>query len=206
MRIVIDTNVIASALFFGGKPRQLLEMLIQRKVEAYVSREIVTEYQETCDELISRYPMKQILLPLNYIIAACRLIEPKSKIYVCRDPEDDKFIECAVDARCIYIVSGDKDLLAVERFNDVQIVTVSEFLQNAVRILAGPASRLGRRFLCLDLRGCALRKGMIIGILSPEMQGYFDMMRRKHNGFDETLFSGDADCCSAMDALWHCAG
>lgn len=46
MKIVIDTNVIASAVFFGGKPRQLLELLFQRKVDAYASPEILLEYRK----------------------------------------------------------------------------------------------------------------------------------------------------------------
>ena len=114
MRIVIDTNVVASAIFFGGKPRELLELLMRRQVDAYASPEIICEYQETCDELVSRYPGKPVLLPLNQIIAACRLIKTRSKITVCRDSEDNKFIECAVDANYIYIVSGDKDLLSMK--------------------------------------------------------------------------------------------
>ena len=44
------------------------------------------------------------------------------------NPDDNKFIECALDAKCYYIVSGDKDLLDVKKHKSVQIVTVSEFL------------------------------------------------------------------------------
>ena len=47
MKIVIDTNVVASAMFFGGRPKQLLELLVSRRLEAYASPEIITEYQET---------------------------------------------------------------------------------------------------------------------------------------------------------------
>ena len=47
---------------------------------------------------------------------------------VCRDPDDNKFIECAIDGRCLYIVSGDRDLLSLTKYNDVQIVTVAKFL------------------------------------------------------------------------------
>ena len=129
MRIVIDTNVIASAIFFGGKPRELLELLMQRRLDVYASPEIISEYQETCDELVSRYPVRPVLLPLNQIIAACRLIKTRSKVSVCRDPDDNKFIECAVDADCIYIVSGDKDLLSVKEYESIQIVTVADFLK-----------------------------------------------------------------------------
>jgi len=128
MRVVIDTNVVASAIFFGGRPRQLLEHLMKRDLEAFATNEIIMEYQETCDELCSRYPNKPLQLPLKQVIDACKIIEPNSVIRICRDADDDKFIECAVDASCFYIVSGDKDLLSIRQFQNITIMTVAEFL------------------------------------------------------------------------------
>lgn len=128
MRIVIDTNVVASAIFFGGHPRTLLEMLMEHRVDAYISKEILEEYRETIRYLIGKYPRKQVSVPLTQIISACRMIEPASEIKICRDPDDDKFIACALDAHCIYIVSGDKDLLSVRQYQGIQIVTVADFL------------------------------------------------------------------------------
>lgn len=104
MKIVIDTNVVASAMFFGGRPKQLLELLVSRRLEAYASAEITTEYQETAEELCSRYPDKKVRLPLSIIIAAMKLIEPTSVVSVCRDPDDNKFIECAQDALGISLI------------------------------------------------------------------------------------------------------
>ena len=130
MNVVIDTNVIASAMFFGGRPRELLELLMNHKIKAYVTQEIINEYQDTSNELISRYPHKPVLLPLNLIIHECQLIEPQSKITACRDPDDNKFLECAIDGKCLYIVSGDKDLLSIKNYRDVQIVTVADFLRH----------------------------------------------------------------------------
>ena len=56
---------------------------------------------------------------------------------VCRDPDDDKFISCAIDGQCYYIVSGDKDLLFLKEQQQVKIVTVSVFL-DILRIQNGP--------------------------------------------------------------------
>ena len=61
MKIVIDTNVVALAIFFGGKPRELLEMLVSKELEAYASSEIVDEYRETVEELQDRYPGNLLL-------------------------------------------------------------------------------------------------------------------------------------------------
>ena len=98
------------------------------KVDAYISLDILTEYCETLEELKERYPARPVSLPLAEITSKCHLIETASSIHVCRDHDDDKFIECAVDGRCIYIVSGDKDLLSVGRYENVEIVKVSDFL------------------------------------------------------------------------------
>ncbi|MCR4779446.1 MAG: putative toxin-antitoxin system toxin component, PIN family [Lachnospiraceae bacterium] len=62
--------------------------------------------------------------------AAGRRNENSYHVEICRDPDDNKFIDCACDAKCIYIVSGDKDLLSVKKYNNVKIVTVAEFLSN----------------------------------------------------------------------------
>lgn len=130
MKIVIDTNVVASAIFFGGKPRELLEMLVSKELEAYASSEIVDEYRETVEELQDRYPGKSIAIPLTLIVSAMKIIEPSSHMDVCRDPDDNKFIECACDAKCVYIVSGDKDLLSVGKYKNIKIVTVADFLSS----------------------------------------------------------------------------
>lgn len=127
MKIVVDTNVVASAVFFGGRPRELLEKLLLGELTAFVSREIVEEYRETLQRLQDKYPKKNVAVPLTHIITACQLIEPKSAVHVCRDPDDDKFINCAVDSHSLYIVSGDNDLLAVGKYQDVEIVTVADF-------------------------------------------------------------------------------
>ena len=129
MKIVIGTNVVASAVFFGGKPRELLEKLLLHDFDAYISKEILEEYQETIDYLRRQYPTKKISVSLTQIAFACKMIEPKTKVEVCRDPDDNKFIECAIDSKSLYIVSGDKDLLSIENYHNVEIVTVAAFFR-----------------------------------------------------------------------------
>lgn len=67
-----------------------------------------------------------ILTPL---INAMEIIEPITGVRVCRDPEDDKFLGCAKDARALYIVSGDKDLLVLSGYYGIQIVTARAFCE-----------------------------------------------------------------------------
>ncbi len=128
MKIVIDTNVIASAIFFGGLPYSLIDALMLNKINACTSDEISNEYHEIIKRLSLKYPKKAPNLSLDIIIEKMENITPTTHVEVCRDPDDNKFIECAIEGKCIYIVSGDKDLLTLKNFNDIQIVTVSEFL------------------------------------------------------------------------------
>ena len=128
MRIVIDTNVVASAIFFGGKPRHLIERVMDGYVHVFATKEIIDEYRDTVDYLHHKYANNSMNPALNLIIRKIKLIEGKASVDVCRDPDDNKFIECAIDAKCFYIVSGDKDLLSIGIYDDIQILTVSEFL------------------------------------------------------------------------------
>lgn len=129
MRIVIDTNVVASAIFFGGRPAALLRMVITRTLSAVATEEIVDEYQETVNYLMKKYSEKLDEFSLIPVVSAMEIIPASHNIHVCRDPDDDKFISCAVDGQCYYIVSGDKDLLTLGNYENIRILTVSEFMK-----------------------------------------------------------------------------
>lgn len=111
MRIVIDRNVLVSGVFFGGFPRKILSAVVNQKITACATTEIISEYEEIVQEMIDRkqgHINRTILSPL---IKAIEIIEPAAHVEICRDPEDNKFLECAKDSSALYIVSGDKDLL-----------------------------------------------------------------------------------------------
>ena len=128
MRIVIDTNVIASAVFFGGRPYQLLRYIMENYVEVVASKEIVDEYEEIILRLQQKYPAITTKIPFHEILAKLEIIRVSSDIHVSRDPDDDKFISCAVDGKCLYIVSGDSDLLSIGKYEGIEILTVADFL------------------------------------------------------------------------------
>ena len=128
MRIVVDTNVIASAIFFGGKPYQLLHYIREGRVDVVASKEIVDEYEEIVLRLKQKYPRIDTRIPLQELLSKFEIIRVSSDIQASRDPDDNKFISCAVDGKCLYIVSGDDDLLSVGNYGDVEILTVAEFL------------------------------------------------------------------------------
>ncbi len=129
MKIVIDTNVLISGVFFGGFPRKILSSVVKREITACATSEIIDEYEEVVQEMTERkagHIDKGILAPF---IQTLEIIEPISHIKVCRDPDDDKFLECAKDSCAFYIVSGDKDLLVIEKYENIQIVTAKDFFE-----------------------------------------------------------------------------
>ena len=129
MRVVVDTNVLISGVFFGGLPRMVLSSIVRGKVTACATAEIIDEYEDVVQEMADRkhgHVNRMILSPL---IRAMEVIETTSHIEICRDPDDNKFLECAKDSRALYIVSGDKDLLVIKEYENIQIITAKEFCE-----------------------------------------------------------------------------
>lgn len=127
MKIVIDTNVLVSGVFFGGFPKKILSAVVCQKIIACATAEIINEYEQIVQEIITRkqgHINRAILSPL---IRTMEIIEPVTHVEICRDPDDNKFLECAKDSHTLYIVSGDKDLLILEQFKNIEIVTAKEF-------------------------------------------------------------------------------
>jgi putative PIN family toxin of toxin-antitoxin system len=128
MRVVIDTNVLISGIFFGGPPAQILKAWHGGAVQFIVSSDILEEYFEVCERLSLRYPdvdITQILVLIvqnSQVVSASPLPEPVSS-----DSDDDKFLACAVASSTQVIISGDSDLLTVSGYENIQVMTPREF-------------------------------------------------------------------------------
>ena len=101
---------------------------MESRVDVVASKEIVDEYEEIVLRLQRKYPAINSRIPLQDIISKFEIIRVNSEIHISRDPADDKFISCALDGKCLYIVSGDSDLLEIESYEGIEILTVSDFL------------------------------------------------------------------------------
>ncbi len=129
MHIVVDTNIIISGIFFGGKPRKLLEKCFSGTHQMVCSEEIFVEYTEIIERLTKKTgkSIGKEIVPL--LIENLEFIENKYSDTYSRDPDDDKFINCARSGRIRYIISGDNDLLVLEEISGIKIVGVSDFLE-----------------------------------------------------------------------------
>ena len=132
MKIVIDTNVLISAVFFGGLPRKVIYLVIEENIAAYTNEEIVTEYEKTALNMAFKKKGHINQELFNRFMNKIEVVDAVTVVDICRDPDDNKFIACAVDAKAIYIVSGDKDLLTVKNYNEIEIVTAKEFFERYI--------------------------------------------------------------------------
>lgn len=120
--------------YFWWKPSILLSLLEAGKFEDYVSFEIVSEYYETFNRLVSKTHKNLPLRALEIALANMKFINNNYSLSISRDKDDNKFIECALSAEAAYIVSGENDLLAVKNYNGIEILKVSDFLSKVMQL------------------------------------------------------------------------
>lgn len=134
VRAVLDTNVIISALLFGGVPKKVLSLVLTGHIDWLISPFLIKEFGGV---LRLKFPdrEKEILRTLDEFSNFWELIEtpvvPRVSV-VLADPDDDHLIECALEGAADCIVSGDKQLLAIQKYRGVIILNSAQFLRKYV--------------------------------------------------------------------------
>jgi putative PIN family toxin of toxin-antitoxin system len=129
IRIVLDTNVIVSALVFGGVPRGVLELAEAGRCKLFYSAPIQNEVRRVLAEKFD-WPQAMLQEALPVLWGIGTLVSPRTTLNaVPDDPDDNRILECAVEARAQAIVSGDHHLLALHRYKSIPIVTPRQFLE-----------------------------------------------------------------------------
>jgi putative PIN family toxin of toxin-antitoxin system len=136
VRVVFDTNVVASASFWRGPPFDCLRAWVQTRCEAAVSPSLLAEYHETILELKMEYPDRAFVPWSELLTESAILVFPTDRATgATPNPHDEMILECAYAAEAGYIVSGDKKhLLALRQFRGIPIVNPADFLR---RLRAG---------------------------------------------------------------------
>lgn len=132
MKVVIDTNVFVSGIFFSGPPSRILKAWQDDRIQIVITEEIIEEYQRVLESLAAKL-QEDIDIPrmMELLLVEAELAPTYSfNELVCEDPDDDKFLACAMAAKCKYIVSGDKHLLKMGHFLSTTILTPRYFLDN----------------------------------------------------------------------------
>ena len=131
MKVVFDTNVVASASFWRGTPFDCLVAWAQGRCAAAVSPALLAEYHETTEELHAEYPERSFVPWAKALAESAALVFPtESARGATLDPDDTMVLECALAAGADYIVSGDKrHLLPLKTFRGIPIVNPADFLR-----------------------------------------------------------------------------
>jgi len=129
MRAVLDTNVLISALFWGGRPRRVVDLAAAGRFQAVTSLELLAELEDVLAEDFD-IPQPRIDLVLRDVLSYAELAAPTEEPEVAiRDPADVKVVTCALAGRADFIVTGDADLLVLGEVEGVKVLTVGAFLE-----------------------------------------------------------------------------
>jgi uncharacterized protein len=129
-KIVLDTNILISAIVFGGKPRKILNSVIAGKIEFATSKDILEEVEGVLSGKKYKYPVQVVYEIRNAIEELGEIVLPKKSVNrIKKDPDDNRILECALYAKADFIISGDNHLLELKQFNGIQIVNPTEFLE-----------------------------------------------------------------------------
>ena len=125
LRVVLDTNVLISAIISDGRARSVLRQATSGHFLNLLSPAILDEFERKLTGKF-KFPAADLRSVSLYIGSFSELIEPKLRFFaVPRDP--NHILECAVAGRADLIVSGDQDLLSLHSFHDIPIRTVRAF-------------------------------------------------------------------------------
>lgn len=130
MKVVFDTNVLVAAFATEGLCSKLLQRANRGDFEIYISPFIFQEFQEKLKTklFLSRTEIKEAIALLNEVVKIVNPEEEGIRVSgICRDRDDDSIIACGLACKGDYIVTGDKDLLAIREYKGIKIKDPREF-------------------------------------------------------------------------------
>ena len=130
MRVVLDTDVLISAIVFGGNPRKLLEAILRGEPKLYLSDFILDELKGVLQRPKFGFPPDVIRSIITELNAIGFVVSPSERIRkIKEDPSDNRILECAVEAEADYIISGDIHLLNLKVYRDIKVTGPAEYLE-----------------------------------------------------------------------------
>ena len=130
LKVALDTNVLVSATLFGGNPKKILDLAGEGKIKILISEKILEEFREVLQEKFD-FSLSMAELAASGIREISSLITPTQRLTVIKEKEaDNRVLECAVEGRAQYIVSGDtKHLQPLKEYQEIKILRPAQFLK-----------------------------------------------------------------------------
>lgn len=129
MRIVLDTNVLISGIFWSGIPSKILDLWISDKFQLLTTQPILEEYNNTLSKVSKGKKESLVNAWMLFIVENGVVVNVRKKFKLSADPDDDKFIDCAVSGSADFIVSGDDHLLDLKSVLNVKIIKPNNFFE-----------------------------------------------------------------------------
>jgi len=127
LKLVLDTNILVSALIYGGKPEQVYNLILEKQITAITSTILFSELFEVLIKKFNFDPRR--VKQLERIIKKhFKVVYPNETINAVKDDDDNRVLEAAKEGKCEYIITGDKELLKIRKYKHIKIVTAEEFL------------------------------------------------------------------------------
>jgi len=134
IRVVLDTNVLISAVLFGGRPRKILEKAIRGEIRIFVSEAILEELKGVLERPKFGYSPERVYGLLIELIGIAELVNPSKKVRVIQeDPDDNRILECAIEAGANYVITGDFHLLKLGGYQNIEILNPVDFLEKIMK-------------------------------------------------------------------------
>jgi putative PIN family toxin of toxin-antitoxin system len=130
-KIVLDTNILVSALLFKGGLSSIIDLWKTGRIIPVFSKETFAEFKAVLEYPKFSLAEQEIKMIIEkQVLPYFEIVDIIYKIKnICRDPDDDKFIACAVSASADFIVTGDMDLLEIGKYKSVKIISASTLLK-----------------------------------------------------------------------------
>lgn len=130
IKAVLDTNILVSSTIAKGNEFQLLELANEGRYELISSFDILEEFEEVISRARFGFTKNVIERIVDNVIEVAKIVDPKEELDVIKeDPDDNKFLECALTGDADYIVSGDDHLLNLKEFRGIKIVKSRRLLE-----------------------------------------------------------------------------
>lgn len=128
IKVVPDTNVLISAVFWKGNPHRVIKLGFEGKYKLILSPSILEELTKKMIIKFS-FPFEKLEEYISMLLYFCDFVEPQEKVnIITEDPSDNKIVECALASRSNYIVTGDLHLLKRNKIGCIKILTPKDFL------------------------------------------------------------------------------
>ena len=128
LKVTLDTNILISAIGFGGKPRKILQLVLDKKILAITSLILIAELEDVVSKKFPKLANNFIIIT-KQLEEQLQIVRPVKSLKIVRDDPDNRILEAALEGQCQYIITGDKELLTLGLFKGIKILSASDFLE-----------------------------------------------------------------------------